>query len=171
MTFHRVTVLLLGLSLLTGCGGGESSPPATAPQPTVTETPAPLPPPPALAPKTPAPSTPVAAEPSATPAASKTVQTPAAAGVTGKGQYEISGPIVTPIAVYFSARERIPFEIELPKAMQLYKAMEGRAPATHEEFMEKVIKANMIKLPELPEGHHYKYDPKTEQLMVEKPAE
>jgi len=36
--------------------------------------------------------------------------------------------------------------------------------------MEKVIKANMIQLPELPEGHKYVYDPATKTLMVEKPA-
>jgi len=36
--------------------------------------------------------------------------------------------------------------------------------------MEKIIKANNISLPELPEGHKYVYDPKLEMLMVEKPA-
>ena len=35
--------------------------------------------------------------------------------------------------------------------------------------MEKIIKANQIKLPDLPEGDRYQYDPKTEQLMVESP--
>ena len=36
--------------------------------------------------------------------------------------------------------------------------------------MEKIIKENMIKLPELPEGHKYVYDPMLKTLMVEKPA-
>ena len=34
----------------------------------------------------------------------------------------------------------------------------------------KIIKANNIHLPELPDGDRYMYDPKTEQLMVESPA-
>jgi hypothetical protein len=36
--------------------------------------------------------------------------------------------------------------------------------------MEKIIKANRIRLPALPQGQRYVYDPKQEQLMVEKPA-
>ena len=35
--------------------------------------------------------------------------------------------------------------------------------------MENVIKANQIKLPVLPPGHKYVYDPATKQLMVERP--
>ena len=54
--------------------------------------------------------------------------------------------------------------------MKLFKASEDRAPKSHEEFMEKIIKANNIHLPELPDGQRYQYDPKTEQLMVESPA-
>ena len=48
-------------------------------------------------------------------------------------------------------------------------ASEGRNPESHEEFMEKIVKFNQIKLPELPPGHKYVYDPATEQLMVERP--
>ena len=80
------------------------------------------------------------------------------------------GIIVTPAKTYFIAKEKIKFEIEIPKALQLFDALEGRGPNTHEEFMEKVIKAYNIELPELPEGHKYVYDPMTKTLMVEKPA-
>jgi len=54
--------------------------------------------------------------------------------------------------------------------MRLYKAMNGHAPKTHEEFMEKIIKENRIQLPELPPGHRYRYYPEQEELMVEHPA-
>jgi len=64
----------------------------------------------------------------------------------------------------------IAFRIEIPQAMKLFKATEDRAPKSHEEFMERIIKENHITLPLLPEGHRYRYDPKTEQLMVEQPA-
>ena len=43
------------------------------------------------------------------------------------------------------------------------------APKDNDEFMQRIIKENHIKLPELPEGDRYMYDPKTEQLMVESP--
>ena len=58
-----------------------------------------------------------------------------------------------------------------PPGDELFKATEGRTPKSHEEFMEKIIKANHIHLPTLPEGHRYVYDPKQEQLMVEQPAQ
>jgi len=78
--------------------------------------------------------------------------------------------IIVPARAYFRARERIAFEIQIPKAMKLYKALNGRAPRDQKEFMEQIIKANQIKLPELRAGERYVYDPKTEQLMVERPA-
>jgi hypothetical protein len=55
------------------------------------------------------------------------------------------------------------------QAMNLYQAREGEYPKSHEEFMEKIIKANNIKLAELPPGHRYVYDPATHTLMVEHP--
>jgi hypothetical protein len=118
---------------------------------------------------------PAAASPPATPPAAAqqkptTVQKKAEVGVGKKGRGYGKGVIVTPIASLFAVRERMVFDVSIPEAMKLYKAMEDRAPKTHEEFMEKIIKANNIKLPELPQGHRYKYDPKTEQLMVESPA-
>ena len=64
---------------------------------------------------------------------------------------------------------RIAFEIAVPQGLALFNASEGRNPESHEEFMEKVINFNQIKLPELPQGHKYVYDPKTNELMVERP--
>ena len=91
-------------------------------------------------------------------------------GVGKKGRSYGKGVIVTPVATLFAVRERLVFEVQIPEAMKLFKATEDRAPKSHEEFMEKIIKANNIHLPELPEGDRYRYDPKTEQLMVESPA-
>ena len=134
-----------------------SSPPA-APQSTTT--------PPAQKPST----SPPAAPPAATPPTPATTQKKAEVGVGKKGRGYGKGVIVTPIASLFAVRERMVFDVTIPEAMKLFKAMEDRGPKSHEEFMEKIIKANNIHLPELPEGDRYKYDPKTEQLMVESPA-
>lgn len=102
-----------------------------------------------------------------------TVQEKAGVGSGKKGRSldQHEGIIVTPAKTLFAAKEKIKFEIEIPHALQLYEALEGSAPKTHEEFMEKVIQANNIALPELPEGHKYVYDPMTKTLMVEKPAQ
>jgi hypothetical protein len=142
----------------------DTSPPAAASTPSAT------PPakttPPAQQPSTATP----AAPPAVTPSVPPTIQKKAEVGVGKKGRGYGKGVIVTPIASLFATRERLVFDVTIPEAMKLFKAMEDRAPKSHEEFMEKIIKANNIHLPELPEGDRYMYDPKTEQLMVESPA-
>ncbi|MCG8447975.1 MAG: hypothetical protein MI725_00150 [Pirellulales bacterium] len=54
-------------------------------------------------------------------------------------------------------------------AMNLYNAEKGHYPKTHEEFMEKIIKFNQIKLPELEEGDEYLYDPEDHTLKIYRP--
>jgi hypothetical protein len=81
-------------------------------------------------------------------------------------QIEGGGYLPTVIRARFRAEERINLT-NAQYALKLYKAQHGRAPKTHEEYMEKIIKANRINLPELPAGQRYVYDPETEQLMVE----
>jgi hypothetical protein len=56
-------------------------------------------------------------------------------------------------------------------AIKLYEAEHGFKPKTHEAFMKEIIEANQpaLKLPKLPEGHTYKYDPQKGELMVEHP--
>lgn len=89
-------------------------------------------------------------------------------GVGEKGRNYGGGLITEPASQYWKAKERIAFKVQIPKAMQLYKATNGKAPKTHEEFMEKIIKPGRINLPMLPPGRRYVYDPKTEKLMVER---
>jgi hypothetical protein len=97
------------------------------------------------------------------------VREKAQAGVTGKGDYGGPGIVTTPISTYFQIRERAVFDIQMPQAMQLYEATNGAKPKTQDEFMRNIIQANMIKLPELPAGHKYVYDPQKGELMVEHP--
>ena len=97
------------------------------------------------------------------------VREKAQAGVTGKGDYGGPGIVTTPISTYFQIRERAVFDIQIPQAMQLYEATNGAKPKTQDEFMRNIIQANMIKLPELPAGHKYVYDPQKGELMVEHP--
>ncbi len=96
-------------------------------------------------------------------------------GFTGKGQYgqtggeQVSDIITVPVGALFSTRERV-FMMTLQNAENMYKAdNDNKMPATHEEYMEKIVNANMIKLPELPDGQEYLYDPDTQKLMIKKP--
>lgn len=91
-------------------------------------------------------------------------------GVGKKGHYGGAGIYRTPVSVYFRAAERIIFNIQIPKEMQLYKAINGKAPQSHEEFMEKIIKPAQIPLPTLPAGERYIYDPEKEELFIEQSA-
>jgi hypothetical protein len=149
--FHAVLIAVgLAASLLTGCGDTGLKAPVA--QKEVRK----APPPPLPLAAQPAPQT----KPEPEPLRKKAE--PGVGAKTGGGIY--------PAATYFKMRETIVFQ-QVEHDLQLYKAEhDNKGPKTHEEFMEKIIKANNIKLPELPEGDRYRYDPKTEQLMVESPA-
>ena len=97
------------------------------------------------------------------------VQKKADVGVGAKGRGYGQGVVATPAASLFAAKERLAFDVLIPHAMDLFKATEGRPPKDNDEFMQRIIKENNIKLPELPEGDRYMYDPKTQQLMVQSP--
>ncbi len=148
---QRFTVALaIGAVVITtgGCGSGESPPrPPTTLKPLVE-----------AKPKAEAPLEPEVM-----------VRKEAAVGVGKKGRDYEPGLITTPVKAYFTAKEEIAFNIQIPHAMQLFNALNDANPKTHDEFMEKIVKPNAIELPELPAGHHYVYDPKTAQLMVEHP--
>lgn len=128
--------------------------------------------PPAAPPTIPPAAAPPAAPPPATSAPnSEQVVAKQGVGIKGRSLDEYEGVVVTPVKSLFAARERVVFDIQIPQALQLYKANDpqGAGPKTHEQFMAEVIAANNIKLPQLPDKHRYLYDPKTEQLMVERP--
>lgn len=55
------------------------------------------------------------------------------------------------------------------QALKLYEAEHGRYPRDYDEFMDKIIKANNIRLPVLPFGHKYQYDETKHELVVVKP--
>lgn len=95
----------------------------------------------------------------------------AGVGATGKGQYGVATEqpmsiITTPVSTYFYAQEKTVFDMQIPQALNLFQASEGRYPDSEEEFMNKIVKANMIVLPKLPEGNSYVYDAPTHTLMV-----
>jgi len=110
----------------------------------------------------------------ATPAA-EPVRKPAGVGVGEKGRGYGTGPVATPIRAMFATQERLVFEVQIISGMKTYEALNGHCPETHEEFMKEIIEAGGIRLPKLPAGQRYVYDPnevdlseKNTGLMVEK---
>lgn len=102
-----------------------------------------------------------------TPATPAPAQVPAQVGVGKKGRGYGGGIVTEPIRAKFRAEQRIVFD-QVKHALDLYKATNGRAPKTHDEFMQEIIQANQIQLPDLPSGETYVYDPQAEELMVQK---
>ncbi len=122
-------------------------------------------------PATPAPS-PSAAVPGEAPAAQATEQVAAKAGVGIQGQSleGHSGILVEPAKAFFRFKQNVVFDIQIPQALQLFEATEGRKPKSQDEFMTRVVQANNINLPRLPDGHKYLYDTASGELKVERPA-
>jgi hypothetical protein len=83
---------------------------------------------------------------------------------------DITAPVTGPLMAYGPALEQIS-KSHIEHALNLYNASEGRYPATHEEFMTHIIKANNIQLPVLPFGHKYEYDVPNHKLVVVIPPE
>jgi hypothetical protein len=183
-------VAAFGLAMLSGCEGPPAKPASNQPQanepsssgssvvpmpskgttawgPALPDT-SPPPASPAAKPATPPPAAPAPA--AASSPAPGTTEKKAGVGSGKKGRGYGKGVVATPAASIWAVRERLVFEVQIPQAMSLFKATEGRGPKDHNEFMAQIIKANNIHLPQLPEGDVYRYDPKTEQLMIDSPV-
>jgi len=88
-------------------------------------------------------------------------------GAKGKGYG--NSYLGTVVRTRFTAENRIN-ELNRKHAEDIYRAAHGnKGPQSHEEYMEKIIKANNIKLPELPEGEEYLFDPRTQELYIVRP--
>ena len=99
------------------------------------------------------------------------VEKKADVGATGKGEYGVTSEepmsiVTVPVSTYFKAQEMAVFRMQIPSAMNLVQASAGRYPNSEEEFMTKIIKANQIVLPKLPEGDVYFYDVQARELKI-----
>lgn len=68
--------------------------------------------------------------------------------------------------VLLSVKSDSVFNIQIPQAVQLYKASEGRVPKNHAEFVAKILEPNNLKLPELIDGMVYQFNPEKEELWA-----
>ncbi|MFO0956511.1 MAG: hypothetical protein U0800_03480 [Isosphaeraceae bacterium] len=172
----------LALFLLAGCG---APPPASTPAPVESaSSDAPPPPPPpvpqeALIPQTPPspPSMPVAAAP--TPEESRprdtlgktTSDVRDAQAEQARGGVATTGKIASrdPIRIAGNAYVSIVGQsavLNIKKAVDLFHAQNDRYPADTKEFLEQIIQANNIRLPQLPYYQEYAYDAESHSLIV-----
>jgi hypothetical protein len=133
-----------------------ASPPAAASQATA--------PPPVSAPA----AAPIAQE--NPPPSTERVKADVGVGKRGQSLEQHSGVLVEPAKAYFRFEQKAVFQIQLPQALELFKATEGRLPSSHDEFMSRIVQANNIQLPTLRPGEKYIYVPEKGELMVERPA-
>lgn len=102
------------------------------------------------------------------PSTENMIREKAEVGMGAKGHYK-PGMITTPLATFWRAQEAAAYKIQVPQALNLYKGMHGYFPKTQEEFVREILEPNRIKLPDLPAGHIYVYDPDTGELQVARP--
>ena len=76
-----------------------------------------------------------------------------------------SDPITAPLSAYGPMMEKIS-NIAVDSALGIFNVTEERYPASYEEFMEKIIKANNIWLPVLPYKGRYEYDVEHHELKA-----
>ena len=117
----------------------------------------------------PAQQSPDAAMPYEPPAAPEdTIREKAEVGMGRKGNYS-QGIITTPLSTFWRTQEMVAYRVQVPQALNLYKATNGHFPKTQEEFVKEILTPNGIKLPELPQGHFYVYDAEKGELQVARP--
>jgi hypothetical protein len=95
----------------------------------------------------------------------------AVAGVGKQGQklnqHSDAQKIISgPAAALINFKQKAVLEIQIPQALQFFKASEGRMPKSHDEFMTKIVEANRLQLPELPEGAVYRFNTEKGELWV-----
>ncbi|MGQ0637565.1 MAG: hypothetical protein ACT4QC_23400 [Planctomycetaceae bacterium] len=79
-------------------------------------------------------------------------------------------PILAPLQAYGPIMEQIS-KLGIDQAVALFHASEGRYPKDYDEFMQRIVKENNIRLPVLPFGGRYVYDEATHSLKIVRSGE
>lgn len=90
---------------------------------------------------------------------------PAADQTLVDSKVKVSNPITAPLEAYGPLKVQVA-ELGIQQAVEMFRATEGRYPKDHDEFMQKVIKANRIRLPQPNSGQRYQYDVENHKLVV-----
>lgn len=82
-----------------------------------------------------------------------------------KPEVKITNPITGPLEAYHPLMQQVA-ALGIEHAVNLFNASEGRYPNSYDEFMERIIKENHIRLPVLSPGLEYQYDVENHKLLV-----
>ena len=79
----------------------------------------------------------------------------------------ISNPITGPLEAYEPITQQLA-QLGIEHAVQMFHAMKGRYPKNYDEFMQRVIRTNQIRLPKPGRGFRYEYDVDNHKLVIVK---
>ena len=85
--------------------------------------------------------------------------------VVSDSQVAMSNPITGALEAYGPLLGKIS-KMGIHQSVEMFRATNGRYPKDHDEFMQKVIRQNGIRLPKLPGGAEYQYDVENHKLVV-----
>ena len=90
---------------------------------------------------------------------------PNAGGKVSDSKVTYSNPITGALEAYGPLVEKTS-KMKIDHAVRLFQAEHGRYPKDLDEFMNRIIKPNDVKLPVLPGGREYQYDVENHRLVV-----
>lgn len=90
---------------------------------------------------------------------------PAENAPVSDSKVRIDNPITGPLQAYGPMVEQIA-KLGIQQAVDLFHATEGRYPNSYDEFMQRIIRENNIRLPVLPAGAQYQYDVENHKLVI-----
>jgi hypothetical protein len=96
------------------------------------------------------------------------VLTPIQPGSTSLDPYQLLSPAAA-LRTRESVAQQLVFDVQIPKAMQIFEGVRNRKPSSQQEFMTEIIQKNGIRLPPLPPQHRYIYVVDRGELMIESP--
>lgn len=76
-------------------------------------------------------------------------------------------PATAPLAVFLNVRDR-PELLKMEQAVRDFEIIEGRFPNDLEEFMQQIVEAHQIQLPQPQPGYEFHYLPETGELVQRK---
>ena len=92
---------------------------------------------------------------------------PNAGAEVSNSKVKVTNPLLGALEAYGPIMEQVA-KLGIDKQVATFYAIEGRYPKDHDEFMEKIVKKNNLKLPVLPGGSKYQYDVENHKLIVVK---
>ena len=83
---------------------------------------------------------------------------------------EVTNPYTAGLEAYEPVKQQLA-QLNIQHSVRLFHALEGRYPKDHDEFMQRVIKENNVRLPQIGRGYEYQYDVANHELKIVKSAE